>query len=69
MGELTVPPSKIVQIKEEMQKEFDNIIEEVPCPSSSSTPSSVKTFNKKMYVKLRVIRKKSSVFNFLTKKY
>ncbi|XP_047670145.1 protein OS-9 isoform X1 [Tachysurus fulvidraco] len=28
MGDLSVPASKIVQIKEEMQKEFDNIIEE-----------------------------------------
>lgn len=40
MADLSVPASKIVQIKEEMQKEFDNIIEEVLCPSSSSLSSS-----------------------------
>lgn len=45
MGDLTVPPSKIIQIKKEMQKEFDNIIEEVPRPSCSSTPSSLKTYS------------------------
>lgn len=29
MADLSVPSSKIEEIKEEMQKEFDNIIEEV----------------------------------------
>lgn len=29
MADVTVPSSKIEEIKEEMQKEFDNIIEEV----------------------------------------
>lgn len=40
MADLSVPASKIVQIKEEMQKEFDNIIEEVLRPSSSPPSSS-----------------------------
>lgn len=29
MADVSVPPDKIEEIKEEMQKEFDNIIDEV----------------------------------------
>lgn len=47
MADLSVPASKIVQIKEEMQKEFDNIIEEVLRPSSSSSSLSLSRWRKR----------------------